>query len=314
MLAGRDGPGLERLAQKLTGEVKVRAARIEAEEQLRELLTDAAVVINAAGPFSETSRALAGAASACGTHYVDTTAAEQKAMHALMKEYGEAATKAGVAVVPAMGFFGAIADMLTNAASKRIAGIDSVEIGYHIKNWIPTPGTVRTRSFIQGRYTYCDRTLQFVNAPPNFGPFDFGELLGKQIAMYDYPAGEVLSIPKRLPVNRVSVNMAAEPLKQMQGIEPEVAFAATDEERAASDFLLVVRLNTVDRQVTMTAKGKDIYGITAPIAMEAAQRLMCEPIPGGVLAASEAFDAESFLSTLIGPRFNYTLSERHIGH
>jgi hypothetical protein len=49
------------------------------------------------------------------------------------------------------------------------------------------------------------------------------------------------------------------------------------------------------------ARGRDIYAVTAPLVVEAAQRVLTRPDgPAGVLAAGALFDAPEFLAAL-GP-------------
>jgi hypothetical protein len=61
---------------------------------------------------------------------------------------------------------------------------------------------------------------------------------------------------------------------------------------------VVVRQGAQARQ--LTAHGRDIYAITAPIVAEAAERLLDGRFRrGGVGATAEIFDAEDFLGALV---------------
>ena len=84
-------------------EVTRRRASVDDEESLDRALDGARAVINCAGPFFETSDAVAAAALRNGIHYLDVTA-EQPSVRATLDKYDIPAREAGIAVVPAMGF------------------------------------------------------------------------------------------------------------------------------------------------------------------------------------------------------------------
>ena len=74
-------------------------------------------VVNCVGPFGVSAGPVATAAIAVGAHYLDFTA-EQEAVLALFEDSGPGAARAGVALVPAMGFFGALGDMLATITAE----------------------------------------------------------------------------------------------------------------------------------------------------------------------------------------------------
>ncbi len=53
-----------------------------------------------------------------------------------------------------------------------------------------------------------------------------------------------------------------------------------------------------DAQRRATARGRDIYAVTAPLVVEALDRILRDPHAGGVFAAGEIFDPRDFLSAL----------------
>jgi hypothetical protein len=60
---------------------------------------------------------------------------------------------------------------------------------------------------------------------------------------------------------------------------------------------VIVRRGRRERRVT--AQGRDIYAVTAPIVVEAAERIAAGAVrTTGVVAAGEAFDARDFLGSL----------------
>jgi short subunit dehydrogenase-like uncharacterized protein len=101
VLSGRDPAKLVRLGDQRG--VPARAASLDDEPGLRGLLDEASAVINCAGPFTLSGDALLRAAIDTGTHYVDSTG-EQAFIRLVFDRHGAAAEKAGVALVPALGF------------------------------------------------------------------------------------------------------------------------------------------------------------------------------------------------------------------
>ncbi len=103
VLAGRNRPKLEILAEDLGGELAIREASLDDSAALRELLDPCAAVIACAGPFQLHGEPVLAAAVETGTHYLDTTG-EQPFMLKVFEDYGPSAERAGVALVTAMGF------------------------------------------------------------------------------------------------------------------------------------------------------------------------------------------------------------------
>jgi short subunit dehydrogenase-like uncharacterized protein len=120
--------------------VSTRAASIGEPAALDSAFAGAAAVINCAGPFLDTAAAVAAAALRARIHYLDITA-EQPSALATFDRFGDAARDAGVAVVPAMGFYGGLADLLVTAAASGWDALDEVRIGVALDSWHPTVGT-----------------------------------------------------------------------------------------------------------------------------------------------------------------------------
>lgn len=60
----------------------------------------------------------------------------------------------------------------------------------------------------------------------------------------------------------------------------------------------------------MIARGRDIYAVTAPMVVEAAEHIVAGAVwKTGVVAANEAFDARDFLQSLESAGVSVALSE-----
>lgn len=100
LLSGRNEEKLKAVAEPLGFEYQ--AVDLGDAAGLDALLTDAAVVLHIAGPFSATSRPMADACLRTGTHYLDITG-EIDVFEALAARDGEAQSQ-GVMLMPGVGF------------------------------------------------------------------------------------------------------------------------------------------------------------------------------------------------------------------
>lgn len=97
-------------------------------------------MINCAGPFLDTAAAVAEAALRAGIHYLDVTA-EQASAQATFEQFGDDALAADLVVLPAMSFYGGLADLLATAAVGDWDFADQVEVAVGLDSWRPTLGT-----------------------------------------------------------------------------------------------------------------------------------------------------------------------------
>ena len=105
-------------ARTLPAGVPGRAAAIDDDWALREALAGCGVVINCAGPFLDTAEAVVQATIDVGASYLDVTAEQASAM-AVFERFDAPARDAGVAVIPAAGFYGGLVDQSTTACAQN---------------------------------------------------------------------------------------------------------------------------------------------------------------------------------------------------
>ncbi|BBF99389.1 hypothetical protein C8E95_4590 [Pseudonocardia autotrophica] len=256
------------------------------------------MVINCAGPFLDTALPLARAAVEAGAHYLDVTA-EQPVVQALYNELDAPARSAGVAVVPAMAFFGGLADLLVTAALGGGSQADEVEIAIGLDRWWPTAGTRATGARNTAtRLVIRDGTLTALDDPAPTGTWPYPPPLGVQ-PVVELPFSEVVTIGHHLKVGELRSYLNTAPLDDLHDARTPAPPAADEEGRSAQQFVVdvVVRRGTETRRIVAT--GRDIYAVTAPIVVEGAVRL----IEGrhrhpGAGAPAEMFDAAGVLSAL----------------
>src|SRR5262249_42136207 len=89
------------------------------------------------------------------------------------------------------------------------------------------------------------------------------------------------------------------PLKDIHDPETPPPTSSDDRGRSSQTFLVDVIVRRGSEERRATARGRDIYAISAPIVAEATHRIVSGLVKKrGVVAAGEAFDAREFLELL----------------
>jgi hypothetical protein len=106
-------------------------------------------------------------------------------------------------------------------------------------------------------------------------------------------------IGRHLRVSHLHTHLNLAPLRDLRDSTTPPPGAADETGRSAQIFLVdVIVRNGMDTR-RVIARGRDIYAFTAPLVVEAAQRILDGAAEGvGVLAPGEMFDAPSFLRAL----------------
>ena len=296
ILSGRDGAKLKDFG-RAHPQFELRTSSVDDPASLDRALSGAAAVINCAGPFLDTSAPMIDAALRASIHYLDV-AAEQPAVLAVFDRCARAALPAGVVIAPAMAFYGALGDLLATAAMGDWDAADEISIATALDSWKPTRGTRSTGERNPGQhYVFSKNKLERAepaaprewNFPP---PFGTQSVVGLALA-------ESILIPRHLrtPEVRVYINLA--PITDIR--DPKTPEPAAEDEsgRSAQIFAMeaVVRRGKTERRAT--AGGSDIYFVTAPIVVEATERVLSGRAKAtGVVAAGQAFAAADFLGSL----------------
>jgi short subunit dehydrogenase-like uncharacterized protein len=321
VLSGRDARALDGVARAL-GDADVRPARVEQPHELATALAGCSAVVNCAGPFATTGEPVVRAALESGCHYLDTTA-EQGYMKRLFDVYDGPAKDARVAIVPAVGFFYVLGDLLAHIVSEGVGSIDDVTVAYGVRGWRLTRGSRLTVLKVSGGRTVFVGGAQRPGARRlRASNFDFGPGLGRR-RVFEFPTGEVLTLPRHVATRGVTTLLAMDAfpgrltrflprlatswlapffvamgplIDPILGLFPDRVSAA---ERARSTFDVVVRVRAGGRERTGKVSGSDIYGQSAITAAEAAERMIAPGFAArGALGAAEAFPPRPFLAAL----------------
>ena len=106
------------------------------EESLVELFTDAKVVVNVTGPFSEIGEVVVKSALQAGCHYLDTTG-EQDFMLDMKEKYGAAFAEQDLLLAPACSYMWTLGGLAAEVTLEDDA-IDSLEIVYTSDQGVPS--------------------------------------------------------------------------------------------------------------------------------------------------------------------------------
>lgn len=298
ILVGRDRARLEAVACHCAAGAPIRVARLDRPASLDAALEGASAVINCAGPFLDTAPPVLDAALRTRIHYVDLTA-EQAAAAATLSDYADASRRAGIVVVPAIAFYGGLADLLATAALGDWPRCDRVVVAVSLDSWQPTRGTRLTGErnavprviFTRGRLERIDE-----NAPSRWWSFPppFGDQRVVQV-----PLSEIITISHHLPTPEIRSFMNLKPLEDLSDPDTPPPLAVDARGRSPQLFCMDVIVEWSDERRRAIAQGQDIYAVSAPLAVEAVTRiLMGHAKRSGTGTIGELFDARSFLDSL----------------
>lgn len=299
VLAGRSAERLAAVAPR-HATLDHRVVGLDDPDLLRAAVSGVGAVINSAGPFLDTALPLARAAVETGAHYLDVTA-EQPAVQALYRELDAPARDAGVAVIPAMAFYGGLADLLVTAALGGDSHASEVEVAIGLDRWWPTAGTrVTGDRNTATRLVIRDGALTALASPAPTRTWSFPAPLGSQ-AVVQLPFSEVITIDRHLDVGELRSYLNTAPVEDLRDAATPPPSAADERGRSAQQFVVDVVVHRRSDTRRIRATGRDIYAVTAPIVVEGAVRLLDgRGGRAGAVAPGEAFDADDVLAALAG--------------
>lgn len=297
ILAGRDSEKL--LAdQKMHPAFEIRVASVDDPASLDQALFGASMVINCAGPFLDTATPVIEAALRARIHYLDLTA-EQRVALAAFEKFSDAARIAGVLIMTSMAFYGALGDLLATAAMNDWTAADDIQIAVALDSWKPTRGTRLTGQRSSGRrLMFSNNRLLPMGEPASKLNWAFPPPLGEQ-EVVELPLAETVIISRHLRVPEIHAYMNLAPLDDLHSPTTPGPTPADERGRSAQKFLMDVKVRRGNEERRAIAAGRDIYAVTAPIVVEAAERILAGDIGvTGAAAPGEIFDAEAFLRAL----------------
>ncbi|WP_202845106.1 saccharopine dehydrogenase NADP-binding domain-containing protein [Luteimonas saliphila] len=296
---GIDAVAVGRRIVATRSQVPFRVAALDDAPALARAFAGCAVVINVAGPFLDTAVPVIEAALAAGCHYIDVTA-EQESARATLHDHDAAARARGVALIPAAGFYGGLADLLASALAGDAAAatpIGSITVAVALDHWWPTAGTRRTGA----RNTFPRVVVEDGRLVPLAARgcrWDFGPPRGAE-DMEAMPFSEIVTLAHHLPARRIDAWLGTRALRDIRDPATAPPTAVDSLGRSAQRFTMQVALEDARGTRRASAHGQDVYAVSAPLVVEAAKRLMADgPARAGAQTLGSAFDPRGFLGTI----------------
>lgn len=301
VLSGRSAEKLAALGKHL--QLETLASALENLRSLREAIEGFDLVVNAAGPFTYTSRPLIDACLDTHTHYLDITAAELPVYRTIYARDTDA-RQASVALVPGAGFDVAATECLAAHAAALVQKPTRIRLGIQLKA-TPSSGSVKTMLEVigNGQLARIDGRLhqlptddplptpRFPGEPAvKFSPVPTGDLEAvyhstqiPNIATYmsgpSIPAGMEKLLTKK-PVRNL--------VRRVAGMLPEPSEAARARGRAYVWVQATGASGEVKEWLLRTGDG---YTFTALAAVLGAEKLLAGGL-AGALTPSMAFGTD----------------------
>jgi saccharopine dehydrogenase-like protein len=308
ILSGRDSARLGEMAARFPG-LEARQASVDDAGSLANAVRGTELVVNCAGPFLDTGVPVAAAAVRAGAHYLDVTA-EQGAVQQVYRAHRELGWPADVAVIPAMAFYGGLADLLATTAMAEWAAADEITVAIGLDRWWPTAGTRTTgHRNTATRLVVNGGRLVPVPSPAPARDWDFPAPLDRQ-AVTGTPFSEVVTMARHLAASRIDTYLSTVALDDIRNAATPAPLAVDEDGRSAQRFVVDVVVRRGARERRVSAAGRDIYAVTGPLVAEAAGRLLDGRAKArGAAAPGEVFDAPDFLGALSPRHLRLSRSE-----
>ena len=306
ILSGRDADALATVGARYP-DLALRPASADDPSALDRALDGAAAVINCAGPFAGTAPPLIEAALRARIPYLDVTG-EVEVVADTFRAFDERARDAGLVILPSMAFYGGLSDLLATAAMGEWTAADEIQVAYALSSWQPTPGTRAAGRASAARrngrrLAFADGRLHLREDGPPILEWVFPAPVGTRTVQGEFTMADTVTLSSHLTTSAISTYMTVAPLADLADPDPSPPPAVDASGRSAQMFLVevVVRRGEVRRRAV--ARGRDIYAVTAPLLVEAAERVLAGGVRPGVVAAGAAFPARDFLTALDPERF-----------
>ncbi len=322
VLVGRDAARLREAAARLEVlDTERRVARWDDHGALATAFGGCEAVVNCAGPFTPSGHAVVHAAITAGCHYLDT-AGEQLYIKKVFDRFAADADRAGVTIIPAATDGAVPSDLIAHILAKLIEPVAEITTAHTIDGGGPSRGSLRSvletvETFKDGGLVWEDGDWR-AGTPARRTAITFpGHSEATPVVKFRLP--EVVMIPRHVRAGgieglveaqlgaRLSTPIAADVIDSL----PD---GPAEDSRLAQRFTIVVEATGVDGdRARGVVYGRDTYGTTAVIAVEAAHRLVTDPARPGVLAAAEGYDPAEFLDFLAPHGVRWTIDTADAG-
>ena len=309
ILAGRTEAKIKELAAKY--DMPYRVFSLDETEKLDAALQETEFVIHCAGPFSLTSDKMVEACIRNKKHYTDITG-EIKVFEA-MANRDDAAKKAGIMIMPGVGFDVVPSDCLAKHLKNRLPTADTLTLAFYGLGKISHgTQTTMTMNMGNGGAIRRDGTITQVPAAWRTRKIDFGETTEKGVTI---PWGDVATAFYSTGIPNIEVytvlpeaNLQMLKLTRYIGWFLNIGFikntamknipagGPTDDERAKGKALLWGEAS--DKQgnrVEVRMQTMEAYTLTALTALKIAEKILGGNFCAGFQTPAKCYGADLIL-------------------
>ena len=277
VLAARRRDEVKALAEKLG--LQWEAFDLSDVNVVTSSLSKYSTVLHCAGPFIDTYLTMIKACIAAGTNYLDITG-EVDVYEGLARHEAEA-KKAGVMIMPAVGFDMVPGDCLALALKERLPDADTLDIGYSFDGTI-TRGSIRSALKAFTPDAQVRRKGQMIRlSAPETRKFDFGpNSAGGEVDCYTNTFGDVSIGWRTTGIPNVTAYLhITEAFQKLATLASEADIQklpegpSDDELRTHSAFIVGEVRNATGKVCRARMTTPQVYAVTFPLAADIAQRV-----------------------------------------
>jgi short subunit dehydrogenase-like uncharacterized protein len=318
ILAGRNAEAVKRLAGELG--LPSRAFSLADAQGTAAELYGVKAVLHCAGPFVHTSAPMVAACLATRAHYLDITG-EIPVFEAVLRQ-GEEARRAGVSLLPGVGFDVVPSDCLAARLAAALPDATELALAFYAAGGSTSRGTLKTMIESLPHAGAVRRNGRIVPVPVAWDAreIDFGGRAGRRWAM-TIPWGDVstawhstgipnIRVYTGTPPARIRRLKRLAPLLPLAGWKPVKRFAQRWVERRVSGptaeqretgrtYLWGEARDAAGRTATATLEVPEAYRFTAESAVTCVERVLAGKVEPGAWTPSRAFGAD-FVGELPG--------------
>lgn len=304
-LAGRNREKVERLATKL--KLPWLAFGLDDSAAIRAALSDAPVVLNCAGPFSQTYRPVANACLETGTHYLDITG--EMFEHEECAARDEEAKRAGVMLLPSAGYDVVPSDCLALHTARRLPSATHLTLAFTQEGGM-SRGTMITSVEMVNRAGLIRKDGKLTPIPPGSKAriVDFGRGPEHVVAI---PWGDLATAYHSTGIPNIETYIALPPaaqtvlrgagalsplassalgqrvLKRLVGLAPE---GPSEPARAKGYALLWCQVtDDAGNKAVSRMRTPHAYTLTAAASLEIVRRVLAGDAPPGYQTPASAY-------------------------
>jgi short subunit dehydrogenase-like uncharacterized protein len=273
-------------------------------------------VLHCAGPFVRTSAPMVRACLEAGAHYLDITG--EIAVFEAVMAMNDSAVRAGVTLLPGVGFDVVPTDCLAAMLAARLPGATELELAFYAPGAELSRGTMKTMIESIDEGGAIRRDGRIVRVPAAYDvreiPFSIGPRTAMTIGWGDvstafyttgipdirvYTAASPKSIARMRRLRPLLPLLGARPIKWILQTFANRRTGPGADQRATGRTYLWGRVANGDEEVTMTMTTPEGYAFTVISALAAVERLLGSSKRPGSFTPAKFFGPE-FVTSLPG--------------